>query len=47
MVSGTEVARQAQEEADRILADVVDFQDGRPRDDIAVLTLRVPTDATA
>lgn len=28
--------------ADRILADVLDFQDGQPRDDIAVLTLEVP-----
>lgn len=30
--------------ADRIVADVLDFQDGRPRDDIAVLTLQVPDD---
>jgi sigma-B regulation protein RsbU (phosphoserine phosphatase) len=33
--------------ADRILADVLAFQDGQPRDDIAVLTLQVPKDAPA
>ena len=37
-------ARAVGDLAERILADVLDFQDGRPRDDIAVLTVQVPDD---